>query len=61
MKEDPVLRRSIAAMVERSEHSDIYQWCEANPDHAIALADQLGDIDGQIDNMSYLLSQGDLS
>jgi hypothetical protein len=61
LKEDPVLARTVAATVERSGHSDVYEWCEAHPDFAIALADQLDDIDGQVANMSYLLSQGDLS
>lgn len=61
MKTDPVLARSVQRMVKLEGHEDIYEWCSANPDMSIALAEQLIDVDGQIDNMSYLLSQGDLS
>lgn len=61
MKEDPDLRRVVAGMVGRSGCSDIYQWCEKHPKEAVALAEQFADIDGQIANMNYLLSQGDLS
>lgn len=61
MKDDRDLARTLAAMVQRTGHADIYQWCEANPEQAVALGEQLKDIDGQIANMSYLLSQGDLS
>ena len=59
MKADPDLSRSLAAMIHRTGATDIYQWCENNPAEALALAEQLVDIEGQISNMSYLLARGD--
>jgi hypothetical protein len=61
MKEDEDLARSIGVMVQRSGHADIYEWCEANPEHAVALGEQLVDIGGQISNMESRLARGDLS
>lgn len=61
VKLDPDLRRATAAMVQRAGARDIYEWCKDNEQMAVALAEQIGDIDGQVANMSYLLSQGDLS
>jgi hypothetical protein len=61
IKYDPDLARSVSAMVERAGHADIYEWCEANPDMAVALAEQVSDIDGQIANMDARIERGDLS
>ena len=61
IKTDPDLRRALETMVARSEHADIYEWCDANSAEAIAIAQQALDIEGQIANMNTRLSQGDLS
>lgn len=61
LKNDPDLARAVRSMVERSEHADIYEWCGANPKQAVAIAEQLADIDGQINNMQARLDKGDLS
>lgn len=61
MKYDPDLSRALQAMVERSGQADIYEWCEANPDMAIKIAEQALDVDGQITNMQSRINQGDLS
>lgn len=61
MKGDADLARSLAAMVERAGCSDIYAWCQAHPDYAVALANQLTDIDGQVANMQARLDRGELT
>jgi hypothetical protein len=61
MKTDPDLRRAVMALSSRAGFDSPYDWCEANPKEAVSLAETLVDIDGQISNMAYLLSNGDLS
>lgn len=61
MKGDSDLSRSVAVMVERAGHTDVYSWCDAHPDYAIALANQLGDIDSQVANMQARLDRGELT
>lgn len=61
LRSDDDLMRAIAAMIERSEHADIYEWCDANPGQAVALARQLEDIDAQIGNMQARLDRGELT
>jgi hypothetical protein len=61
VKTDPVLRRAVGSLTHRSGFSDVYEWCDANPTEAVALAESLVDIDGQVANMQYLLDNGDLS
>ena len=60
-KDDPDLRRAVQAMVERSGCEDVFAWVDENPDMALALANQVKDIDGQIANMASRLATGDLS
>jgi 2-oxo-4-hydroxy-4-carboxy--5-ureidoimidazoline (OHCU) decarboxylase len=61
MKKDPDLARSVTAMVHRAGCKDVFEWVNEHPDMAVAMADQLRDIEGQIANMDYLLANGDLS
>lgn len=61
MKTDLDLTRSIQTMVQRTGCKDIFEWVNEHPDMAVAMANQLRDIDGQINNMNYLLANGDLS
>lgn len=60
-KRDPDLRRATELMIRRTGHEDLVAWCSDHPTEAVALAEQLSDIDGQIANMNFLLSKGDLS
>lgn len=61
MKNDPDLARSVTGMVHRTGCKDVFEWVNEHPDMAIAMAEQLRDIEGQISNMDYLLANGDLS
>jgi hypothetical protein len=61
MKDDPDLRRAVQVMVERSGSADVFDWVDEHPDMALALADQVKDVDGQIANMTERLAHGDLS
>ena len=61
MKSDPDLRRAVMALAGRAGFDDVYAWCAANPTEAVALAESVVDIEGQIANMQYLLDNGDLS
>lgn len=61
MTKDVDMRRSITAMVQGAGCKDVYEWCEQHPDMAIALANQVIDIESQISEFETRLSQGDLS
>ena len=61
MRGDVDLQRAIANTVSRAGASDVFDWCGMYPEESVALARQLGDIDGQIANMSERLARGDLS
>ena len=59
--EDPETRMMLAAMVERAGFTDLFDWADAHPDMAIALAIQQKDAEEQFAEFERRLSTGDLS
>jgi hypothetical protein len=60
-QEDPELRIMLAAMIERAGFVDLFDWADAHPDMAVALAEQAMDADEQFSEFERRLSTGDLS
>lgn len=61
MKNDPDLSSAVRAMVHRTACKDVYEWVNEHPDMAVAMAEQLGDINGQIANMDTRIKRGELT
>jgi hypothetical protein len=61
MRGDGAFRAAMAATIERAGCVDIYEWVEAHPDYAIALAEEQVDVAEQIQLFEEKLKQADLS
>ena len=61
MRHDHTLTTVINAQNLREGYNDIYEWCDDHPEMAIALAEQVADIAGQISEFDRRLNRGDLS
>ena len=61
MQFDPDVRMMVMTAVERKGYDDFFNWVDANPDEAIALAEQFADLEEQLDEFESRLSTGDLS
>ena len=58
---DEYARRAVLQIVQHSDQPDLPEWVTANPDDAIALAEQFKDVFGQFDKFEDMLSKGDIS
>lgn len=59
--EDPETRMMLALIIENGGFTDLFDWADAHPDQAIALATQQKDIEEQFGEFERRLSTGDLS
>ena len=59
--DDRELAGSVAAIVDRSDCADMYDWADKHPDEIRMLVASLADTDEQFDIYAARLAEGDLS
>ena len=61
MQDEPDVRVMVVTAVERKGYDDLFDWADANPEEAIALAEQFTDLEDQLGEFDRRLSTGDLT
>lgn len=61
MREDRDFSNAMTATVKRGGYTDMIEWAKENEEMALAIADQIADLDSQIANMEGRLAEGDLT
>ena len=58
---DSDLAATVAAIIDRSDCDDMYDWADRNPDEIKLLVGSLKDTDEQFDEFTERLASGDLT